>query len=65
MSLLKPRKPSGLKSVNTRIRMTQEELSALEKCAKYLKCTKSDIIIAGIYMVYDDVFGQEKSNGED
>ena len=41
--------------LQTRIRMTQEEAEMLEKCAKTLDLTKTDVIIKGIQLVFESI----------
>lgn len=56
------RDESEKKSVNTRIRMTPSDSVILSECAEYLNATRSDVLMAGLYMVYEDVQEDKKSN---
>ena len=40
------------KTIQTRIRMTQDESDMLKECAEVLQKTKTDIVIMGIQMVH-------------
>ena len=65
MEIRIPRKDeSERKTVNTRIRMTPEDSRILDECAKHMKSTKSDVLMTGLYMVYDDIQNEKKDNGE-
>lgn len=45
------------RSVQTRIRMTEDEAKMLAKCASKLKTTKTEVVIKGIKKVYKDLGG--------
>lgn len=40
------------KTIQTRIRMTQDESDMLKECADVLQKTKTDIVVMGIQMVH-------------
>lgn len=41
--------------IQTRIRMSNDEASMLEECAKILNTTKTEVVIMGIKKVYADI----------
>nr|DAV12969.1 MAG TPA: hypothetical protein [Caudoviricetes sp.] len=42
------------KELNTRIRLSHEDVDMLESCSKKLGVTKAEVIRKGIKMVYDN-----------
>ena len=45
------------RSVQTRIRMTEDEANMLAECASRLKTTKTEVVIKGIRRVYQELGG--------
>lgn len=43
------------KSVQMRIRLTEEESKILEECAEKLQTTKSKVFIIGMHKVYEEI----------
>ncbi|MBF1006153.1 MAG: hypothetical protein HXK79_03355 [Lachnospiraceae bacterium] len=43
------------KELNTRIRLSHEDVDMLESCSKKLGVTKAEVIRKGIKMVYDNL----------
>lgn len=48
------------RSVQTRIRMTEDEAKMLAECASKLKTTKTEVVIKGIRKVYRELGGNLK-----
>lgn len=62
MKIGRPRKPDNeKKNCYVRVRLTQEENEILDECCDKLSANKTDVIVAGIYMVHDDL----KNGNED
>nr|DAI73288.1 MAG TPA: hypothetical protein [Caudoviricetes sp.] len=51
------------RSVQTRIRMTEDEAKMLAECANKLNTTKTEVVIKGIRKVYSDLKVGGKQNG--
>lgn len=49
------------KNIQTRIRMSEEEVEKLEFCAKEKNITKSEVIRLGIEKVYQEIIGNKKN----
>lgn len=55
MAARKGRPTNNPRTVQTRIRMTQEEADMLNECANALQTTKTDVVIMGIRKVHADI----------
>ena len=54
MAQKKGRPTSDPRTVQTRIRMTQDEADMLKECAESLNTTKTEVVVMGIRKVHAD-----------
>ena len=64
MPMGRPRKSDPDKrSYSLKIRFNQEEERRLNECADYYSMKKTEVMMAGLDVLYDDMM-EEKSNGQ-
>lgn len=55
METKKGRPTDNPKTIQTRIRMTKEQAEKLNECSKKLQISKTDVVVKGIEMIYDNL----------